>query len=265
VNVYGSGRQWGGCLYAAVGTRSGAGRASDGVSMSDSHDQRALARRHADLMALDLECVSGLLEEVATLWRRAERYGQQPSSASPGSLQDTARSLADSVRTLPDVDCEQQPALAFLAVAQLVTLESNAALSAAATGGIRHGDAGIWAAISRTLGQVREQLWSLMFWLACIREASLTEGAKGAPGVSTAQEWPEPPAASLEESRRALATQRAGVDALPEAELRPLLALLGGMDPAALQQAAAAYTETFGAVDELQASVAALRQVAPPE
>ena len=39
----------------------------------------------------------------------------------------------------------------------------------------------------------------------------------------------------------------------------------GGMDPAALQQAAAAYTETFGAVDELQASVAALRQVAPPE
>jgi hypothetical protein len=37
------------------------------------------------------------------------------------------------------------------------------------------------------------------------------------------------------------------------------------MDPAALQQAAAAYTETFGAVDELQASVAALRQVAPPE
>jgi hypothetical protein len=233
--------------------------------MSGSHDQRAVARKDADLMAVDLECVSGLLEEVATLWRRAERYGQQPPSTAPRNLQDAARRLADVVRALPDADCEQHPALAFSAVAQLVTLESNAALSAAATGGIRLGDAGIWAAISRALDQVRQRMWNLIFHLAGIAEGARAEEVSTAPGVSTMQDRPDPPGASCWDSRRALATQRAAIDALPEAELRRLLGLIGGMDPAALQRAAAIYTETFAAVDGMQASVAALRQVAPPD
>ena len=57
-------------------------------------------------------------------------------------------------------------------------------------------------------------------------------------------------------------SQRTAIDALPEIELRRLLSLIGGMDPAALQRAAAAYTETFCAVAEMKASVAALRPVA---
>ena len=64
------------------------------------------------------------------------------------------------------------------------------------------------------------------------------------------------------ESRQALAIQRAAIDALPEGELRRLLVLISGMDPAALQRAAAIYTETFCAVAEMKSSVAALRPVA---
>jgi hypothetical protein len=59
-----------------------------------------------------------------------------------------------------------------------------------------------------------------------------------------------------------LAIQRAAIDALPESELRRLLVLIGGLDPAALQRAAAVYTETFSAMAEMTSSVAALRPVA---
>lgn len=234
--------------------------------MNDSHaQQRARARKDADLMVTELEQVSGLLEEVATLWRRAQRYEQQSSSTAPSNLQGAAKLLADAARALPDVDCEQYPALAFSAVAQLVTLQKDAALSASATGGVRLGDAGIWAAISRTLGQVRQRLWNLIFQLACITEIPPAEGPGAAPGASGMHGWPEPSAASCGEARRALAIQRAAIDALPEVELRRLLGLIGGMDPAALQRAAATYTETFGAVAEMQSSVDALRPVAPPD
>lgn len=58
--------------------------------------------------------------------------------------------------------------------------------------------------------------------------------------------------------------QRAAIDALPEAELRRLLLLIGGMDPEALQRAAATYTETFSAVAEMKGCVAALRPLALP-
>ncbi len=56
--------------------------------------------------------------------------------------------------------------------------------------------------------------------------------------------------------------QRAAIDALPEIEVRRLLSLIGGMEPAALQRAAAAYTDMFDAVAEMKGSVAALRPFA---
>jgi hypothetical protein len=69
-------------------------------------------------------------------------------------------------------------------------------------------------------------------------------------------------AAGAAEAGQALAMQRAAIDALPEAELRRLLVLIGGMDPEALQRAAAMYTETFSAVAEMKGHVAALRPLA---
>lgn len=73
---------------------------------------------------------------------------------------------------------------------------------------------------------------------------------------------PQPLAAESGEAQRALAIQDKAIDELPETELRRLLKLIGGTDPAALQRAAAAYTEMFCAVADLKASVAALQPVA---
>jgi hypothetical protein len=73
---------------------------------------------------------------------------------------------------------------------------------------------------------------------------------------------PQPAAVDREEARRALEMQSKAIDALPEAELRRLLKLIGGMDPGALQRAAAAYTEMFFGATEMQASVAVLRPLA---
>jgi hypothetical protein len=232
------------------------------VPVSGSYDQRAVARQAADLVAADLSRICGLLEEVATLWRRAQLYGQQSSPIAPGSLQDAARSLADALRLLPDADSRERPALTFAAVAQLGALENNAARAAAMTADCRLGDAGIWAAVEGALLQVWEQLWGLITRLAEIGEPfpaeDLTAGWK-------AVTWTDPltaPAPGFRETRHALAIQRAAIDALPEGELRRLLVLIGGMDPAVLQRAAAIYTETFSAVAEMKSSVAALRPVA---
>jgi hypothetical protein len=234
-----------------------------GVPVSESYDQRAAARTAADLLAADLNRVSGVLEEVATVWRRAELYGQQPASIAPRSLQDAAGGLADTLRLLPEADSEQHPVLALSAVAQLAVLESDATRSARVTGDLHLGDAEMWATIQRALAQARKQLWKLICCLARIEDrhpaGDMTE--KGDAPARERSPWPEPPA-DRGDWQQALAIQRTAIDALPETEVRRLLGLIGGMEPAALQRAAAAYTDTFFAVAEMKGSVAALRPVA---
>ena len=141
-----------------------------GVPVSENHDQRAAARTAAGLLAADLNRVSGVLEEVATVWRRAELYGPQPGFITPGSLQSAAGDLADALRFLAEAGSEQQPALAFSAVTQLVVLESNASRSARVTGDLHLGDAEMWVTIQRALAQARNQLWKLISCLARIGE-----------------------------------------------------------------------------------------------
>ena len=120
----------------------------------------------AGLLAADLNHVSGVLEEVATVWRRAELYGQQPASIAPRSLQNAAGGLADALRLLPEADYKQHPVLAFSAVTQLAVLESDATRSARVTGDLHLGDAEMWATIQRALAQARNQLWKLISCLA---------------------------------------------------------------------------------------------------
>jgi hypothetical protein len=131
-----------------------------GVPVSGSYDQRAAARTAADLLATDLNRISGLLEEVATVWRRAELYGQQPPSIAPSSLQSAARDLADALRLLPEADSEQYPALTFAAVTQLAVLERDAARSARVTDALHLGDGEMWATIQRALTRARNQAWA---------------------------------------------------------------------------------------------------------
>ena len=231
--------------------------------MSESYDQRAAARTAAGLLAADLNRVSGMLAEVATVWRRAELYGQQPASIAPRSLQNAAGGLADALRLLPEADSEQHPVLAFSAVTQLADLESDAARSARVTTDLHLGDAEMWVMIQRALAQARNQLWKLISCLARIGDRRLAEDltGKGDAPARKRSPWPDPPA-GRGDWQQALAIQRTAIDALPETEVRRLLGLIGGMDPAALQRAAAAYTDTFCAVAEMQGSVAALRRVA---
>jgi hypothetical protein len=138
--------------------------------MTGSYDQRAAARKDADRMVTDLMSVSGILEEVATVWRRAELFGQEPAASSPGSLQVAARSLADTLQVLPDTGSDEHRALAFSAVTQLAALESNAAVAAAVLSDSHLCDAGMWAAIQRSLDRAGKQLWSLISHLAKIEE-----------------------------------------------------------------------------------------------
>jgi len=233
--------------------------------MSGSHDERAAARKDADLMVTDLMSVSGVLEEVATLWRRAGLLRQEAPSGSLGNLREAARGLADTVRALRDADRGQHQALAFSAVTQLGALQNKAALAAAATGDHHPGDTAMWAAIQRRLHQAGKHLWSLISHLAETGETSLTGNVtarRDEPIRRGRPPRPQPPAVDAGEARQALATQRHAIDALPEVDLRRLLDLIGGMDPAALQRAAATYTEMFCAVAEMQASVATLQPVA---
>jgi hypothetical protein len=231
--------------------------------VSESDDQRAAARTAAGLLAADLNRVSGMLEEVATVWRRAELYGQQPESIAPRSLQNAAGDLADTLRLLPEADCEQHPVLAFSAVTQLAVLESDAARSARVTGDLHLGDAEMWATIHRALAEARNRLWELISCLARTGDRRPAEDMPARGDVLSRKRSPGPERpAGRGDWQQALAIQRTAIDALPETEVRRLLGLIGGMDPAALQRAAAAYTDTFCAVAEMKGSVAALQPVA---
>jgi hypothetical protein len=145
--------------------------------MSGSYDQRAAARDDAALMVTDLMKVSGMLEEVATVWRRAELFGQQPPSSSPENLQTAAKSLADTLLALPDADCDTYQALAFSAVAQLVALESSVVHAAEVTGNSPLCDTQMWTTVQGSLHRVGRQLWSLISHLVRIQEISLAEDA----------------------------------------------------------------------------------------
>jgi hypothetical protein len=233
--------------------------------MSCGHTHWAAARRAADLMITDLERVNGLLREVATFWRRAGLDADQSSPYSPGNLQDAARRLAEEVHALPEANCEEHPVLAFSAVTQLGALEGNAAFAAAETCGGRQADAAMCAAIAAGLHQARQDLWSLICNLARTGEPSRPADVTADPDTPVTggrQPQAESPAAGSGEWQRALAMQRTAIDALPEADLRRLLRLIGGLDPEALRRAATAFTETFCAVAKMEPSVAALQPVA---
>jgi hypothetical protein len=233
--------------------------------MGASQDHWAAVRRNADLMVTDLARVSGMLEELVTLWRRAGLYRQQASPGSPSALQHAVRKLADDVRAIPEADSGQHPALALSAAAQLAALERDAARPAETAEGSHPPETRMRAAIQARLHESRGPLWSLICTLVQTEETppagDLTPGQE-APAARGLPASLPPQAAGPPEWQRALAMQHAAVDALPEAEVRRLLLMIGGLDPAALQRAAAAYTETFCGVAAMKASVAALQPVA---
>jgi hypothetical protein len=233
------------------------------VPVSENCDQRAAVRTAVGRVVADLYRVSGVLEEAATVWRRAGIYGRRPGFITPGSLRGAAGDVADALLLLAAADPGQQPALAFSAVAQLAVLASDVARCASAAGDPRPGDAEMWATVQRALAPARNQLWKLASSLARAGDRHPAEDVTAASARPARTLPPRPgPPADRRAWQQALTMQRAAIDALPETEVRRLLGLIGGMEPAALQRAAAAYTDIFCAVAEMKGSVAALRPIA---
>ena len=232
--------------------------------MSRISEQRAAAHHEAGLILSGLAGISGLLEEVTTVWRRAGTCGPA-SPDSPGGLQARTRNLADAVRGLPDAGSGEIPALAFSAVTQLDALGRDVAAAAATARSHDLGDRRLWAGVQERLPLISGHLWSLLGHLAASggrpgpQELAAGDGTPALSGAAVSRPSPAPDG----EAQLALAMSNA-IDALPEAELRRLLKLIAGLDPEALQRAAACYTEMFCAVAEVEASVAALLPVAVP-
>jgi hypothetical protein len=122
---------------------------------------RAAVRQYVEPVVVDLIRACGVLEEVATVWRRAGLFRQQPSSCSPANLQDAARKLAALLRALPDTDSGERRALVCSAETQLAIIEKDVVHAAAVTTGRRIGDAEMWATIQGLLQRAGEQLRSL--------------------------------------------------------------------------------------------------------
>jgi hypothetical protein len=130
--------------------------------MISSHDAQAAAREQVDIMVSDLTGVTSALEEVATMWRRAQLYPPRAAASSPSNLQQAAGRLAGLLRVVPDTGTGEQQALVSSAARQLAALADNVA-DAARMAGDRHvGDAEMWEGIRGRLLRVREQLQSLM-------------------------------------------------------------------------------------------------------
>jgi hypothetical protein len=233
------------------------------VPVSVNYDQRAAVRTAVGRVVADLSRVSGVLEEVATVWRRAGIYGPRPGFSTPGGLRGAAGDVADALLLLAAADPGQQPGLVFSAVARLAVLGGDVSRCASAAGESRLGDAALWAAVQAALALAGDRLWTLAGCLARAGDRH-PAGDVTAPGAPPAREVPRRPGRPADRRAwpRALAVQRAAIDALPETEVRRLLGLVGGLEPAALQRAAAAYTDIFCAVAEMTGSVAALRPIA---
>jgi hypothetical protein len=152
--------------------------------MSDKYDRTLAARQDLTFLVSDLNELSGRLEEVATVARRADA---QHYPLLHRRLRDTSAQLVASLEALVEGGTGQQPGLAFTCVAQLHALQSDALTAfTAATGTcdpVAHDPQR--AALTGTLQRARSRLWSLISHLADIKEWSLT-GLTGPDGPATA-------------------------------------------------------------------------------
>jgi hypothetical protein len=134
--------------------------------MISSHDVQAAVSEQADFMVSDLTSVASALEEVATMWRRAELFPPQAVASSPSSLQRAAGRLAGLLRALPETGTAERLALVSSASAQLAELARNVVTAARMAGDRNVGDAKMWETIQDRLRRVRKRLRSLTADLA---------------------------------------------------------------------------------------------------
>jgi hypothetical protein len=130
--------------------------------MIGSHQVQAATREHVDLMVSALSGVTGVLEEVATMWRRAELFPPLAAATSPSNLQQAAGRLTGLLSVLPDTGTDEWQVLGPSAAAQLAELADNVVIAARMAGDMHVGDAEMWEVIQDRLRPVRERLRRLI-------------------------------------------------------------------------------------------------------
>ena len=101
--------------------------------MTESSDQVASVRGEFQAMVRDLECMSGTLSEIGTVWRRARPCRPDLSLGLPLQLQAVTRQLARVVDDLAWNAPSQRPDPAVLMMEQMSALETDVAAAKAMT------------------------------------------------------------------------------------------------------------------------------------
>lgn len=140
--------------------------------MTDGYDRLQAAGDDLRLLVSDLNELSGQLEELATVGRRA---GLEHAPGFHRRIGDSAARLIATLEALVAAGTGQQPGLAFSAVAQLCALESDiAAAVPPADGSGQSGGGRLRFTLTATVRRVRSRLWSLISHLVKIKEWSLS-------------------------------------------------------------------------------------------
>jgi hypothetical protein len=130
--------------------------------MGNGYPQLAGTREDLDVLRTELHAAAGLLEEAATVWRRAGLHSPEVQSCAPHKLREAALGLASALGTWTCAAAEQRPDLARSAAAQLAGLGQAATRAAAITKGAGLGDSELWTAIHGSLRRAQERLTRLI-------------------------------------------------------------------------------------------------------
>jgi hypothetical protein len=129
--------------------------------MGNGYAQWAGGREDLDVLRLELQAAAGLLEEAATVWRRAGLVGPEMQSCAPHRLREAVLGLASALGTLTCAAADQGPDLAMSGVAQLAVLGQAATRAAGVTDGAGLGDSELWSSIHGSLRRAEERLTRL--------------------------------------------------------------------------------------------------------
>ena len=140
---------------------------------------RQLLASDQQLLASDLNCVSGTLREVATVWRRAKKSRARLPLLLPLQLDDAARGLAATTAMLAGGGPCHHLDQWCRAAERLSALRAEIAAARAQTCGAGRpplGDAELWTAIDAAMQRAGRRLLSLI-----VQEAPAVDWAAGEP------------------------------------------------------------------------------------
>jgi hypothetical protein len=133
--------------------------------MTATQDTPTTRHDEAQLLLRDLARVSGMLSEIATVWRRAKPYLPGLPLILPLQLQETARQLDADIQALAGEGTCQFPGPAQSAEHRFSVLKQGTACARAMTSGPglpELGDGRLWESLSISLHRAEAELADLM-------------------------------------------------------------------------------------------------------